>query len=721
MMDMNLKSGMYIGPYEVLSLIGAGGMGEVYRARDSRLGREVAIKVLQRNEQKESDSGARLEREARAIASLSHPNILSIFDFGSDQEIMYAVMELLQGATLRERLIAGPLPFEECLEYAIQTCRGLQAAHEKGILHRDLKPENLFITADGQVKILDFGLARMTLPDSIPNQTKAATILHTQQGLLLGTFPYMSPEQAEMKEVDARSDLFSLGTVLYESSTGRNPFQGTSPISILGSILKDDPACADDVNPTIPPEWGSILRRCLQKDPFLRYSSAKELRMDLQMLQNTGVTSATRARTIAVLPFTDMSQTKDQDYFCDGMAEEIINALSKLPGLKVSARISSFQFKHQQIDVRGIGKRLGVNTVLEGSVRKSGERLRISVQLIDMSDGYQLWSERYDRELRDVFEIQEEIAQAIVSALSVTLESGNEKALKKKRANPKAYEFYLQAKNYFNRETRKSIEYAVEMFQKSIAIDPQYAPAYADLAAAFGHLYNFWNKTEANLRAAEEASRKALELAPDIAETHIARGYALSLQEQYVQAAVEFETALEIDPRSFDGCYFYARSEWAAGRTDRAAQYFERAAHIRPEDFRTPALLTGLYRSLKKPHLVQQWANRSLRILEPWVAYHPDEARALYFTASAYACLGETEKAIEWGQKAVAVDPEDGATYYNLGCTYANMGRNGEAIDFLEQAIDKGFASRGWIANDGDLLTLHDHPRFQALLQKLRA
>lgn len=715
---MSLERGTRIGPYEVISVLGAGGMGDVYRARDTRLGRDVALKVLRKREGDES-SAERLKREARAIASLSHSNILSIYDFGAEGEITYAVMELLDGLTLRQHLSHGIIPLHECLAYAIQICRGLQAAHEKNILHRDLKPENLFVTADGQVKILDFGLARIYSREIAADQNTADTIYQTQEGILLGTFPYMSPEQAQMKEVDSRSDLFSLGSVLYEISTGRMPFHGDNFAAVIASIVKDEPPPADEVNPELPEEWGRILRRLLQKDPQLRYASANDLRMDLEALQKDSDLSTPPVRSIAVLPFSDMSQSKDQDYFCEGMAEEIINALAKIPGLKVPARISSFQFKNQTIDVREIGKRLGVATVLEGSVRKSGERLRITSQLINVVDGYHLWSERYDRDLRDVFEIQEEIAQAIVSALAVTLQPSQEKVLKKQRANPKAYEFYLRGRTFMNRETKKNLDYAAEMFERSIESDPYYAPAYAGLCDTLCNLFNFWGGTQADLRKAEEVSRKALELAPDLPETHLSHGHVLSLLKRFDEAAAEFETILKKDPGSFDAHYYAARALWTEGKMEQAAAHFESAAETRPEDFRVRGLLVSIYRDLKKPALIRLWANRTLEALQPWVEYHPDDSRALYFAAGVHAELGDKEQAIEWARKSIAVDPEDSAIYYNVACMYATLKEIDSSLDMLETAIDKGFASRSWIENDGDLLPLRGHPRFNALLSRL--
>jgi non-specific serine/threonine protein kinase len=715
---MSLERGTLIGPYEVLSVLGTGGMGDVYRARDVRLGREVALKVLRKKEGTEG-SEERLKREARAIAALSHSNILSIYDFGTSNDITYAVMELLDGSTLRQRLSQGIVPLEECLNYGIQICRGLQAAHEKNILHRDLKPENIFITTDGQIKLLDFGLARIYSVGLGIDPNTIETIYQTEEGILLGTFPYMSPEQAQLKEIDSRSDLFSLGTVLYEISTGKNPFQAASFTSVIASIIKDDPAPPEEYVATLPVEWGRILKRLLLKDRELRYASANELRMDLESLQKNAEISEPTIRSIAVLPFSDMSQKKDQDYFCEGMAEEIIDALAKIPGLKVPARTSSFQFKNQAIDIREIGKRLGVATVLEGSVRKSGDRLRITSQLINVADGYHIWSDRFDSELRDVFEIQEEIAGAIVSALSVTLSPNQENVLKKQRANPQAYEFYLRGRTFMNRETQKDMNYAAEMFERSTEKDPNYALAHAGLCDVLCRLHSFWGGKEEDLEKAEEASRKSLELAPDLAETHISRGNVLALLNRFDEACEEFEFALKKEPRSFQAHYEYARALWIAGKMEEAAVYFERAAEINPDNYRVRGLLASIFRVLKKPDLVKYWALKTREVLEPWVAYHPDDSRAIYFMAGTYAEIGDKEKAVVWGQKSIALDPEDPAIYYNLACMYSILDEIDNALDMLEKAIEKGFAAKSWIENDGDLRPLRTHPRYIEMLKKL--
>lgn len=710
-----------IAHYKLVKKIGAGGMGEVYLAVDMRLHRNVALKLLPSESFQDKERIRRFEREARSVSALNHPNILTIYDVGRIDSSSFIASQFIDGETLRQRLRKSEMPLQEILTITIQVAEALDAAHQAGIIHRDIKPENIMLRNDGYVKVVDFGLAKLIETPLAKAHIATRSHSETQSGIVLGTVKYMSPEQARGLKLDARSDIFSLGVVLYEMIAGRPSFDGATSSDVLVAILQTNP-------PALPtyedfPELQWIITKVLAKDPEERYQTIKDLLSDLKRVRKQLETDQelTRSgqRSIAVLPFSDMSQAKDQDYFCEGMAEEIINGLAKIPDLKVPSRISSFQFKNQSIDVREIGKRLGVATVLEGSVRKSGERLRIMSQLINVTDGYNLWSEKFDCELRDVFEIQEEIAQAIVSALAVIPNQNEKNALKKQRTKPQAYEFYLRGKAYMYGETRKNLDYAVEMFERAIECDPHYAPAYAGLCDTLCHSFNYWGGKQENLKKAEAASCKALELAPDLPETHASHGHVLSLLKHYVEGNAEFEIALEKDPRSFYAHYFYARALWAQGKMKEGAAHFESAAQIRPEDFSVRSLLRCIFRDMKRPVLVKLWARRALEAIQPWVQYHPDDSRALYKAALLFAELGEKEKAVEWARKSIAIDPEDAATYYNIACAYGIMNDIDNALDMLEKAIEKGFKNKSWIEHDGDLVSLRGHPRYVALLNRL--
>jgi adenylate cyclase len=430
--------------------------------------------------------------------------------------------------------------------------------------------------------------------------------------------------------------------------------------------------------------------------------------------------TAKQPHSIAVLPFVDMSPERDQEHFSDGIAEEILNVLAKLEHLRVAARTSAFAFKGRNEDVRRIGEELGVATVLEGSVRKSGEYLRITAQLINVADGYHLWSDRYDRQIGDVFAIQDEIATSIVDAMNLKI--GRSVQLSGSDAAPtdiNAYDYYLRGRMYLHRMRRATVRDARAMFEKAIEMDPQYARAYAGVADASCLLYNYWERDEANLAAAELFSKRALELAPNLADARVARGLALSLRKEFDAAAREFEVAIGLDPMSYDAHYLYARSAWAQGDLQTAEKQFKRAAEVRPEDYQALALLASVYRALGKNiegHITD--ANAFERI-QRHLALNPDDARALYLGANRLIALSERERGIEWLERAMKIDPEDAVTRYNVACSYANLAMDDRAFDALEAAIDLGWAHREWLMNDGDWARHREHPRYLAILDRL--
>jgi len=421
-----------------------------------------------------------------------------------------------------------------------------------------------------------------------------------------------------------------------------------------------------------------------------------------------------------VLPFADMSPEKDQDYFTDGIAEEIINALSKIQALRVASRSSAFAFKGKNQDIREVGEKLGVNTVLEGSVRKSGNRLRITAQLINVVDGYHLWSDRYDRQLEDVFAVQDEIADAIVKALRVVLSEGEKRAIEQARPeNVQAYEYYLRGRQFVHQYREKSLQFARRMFQRAIEVDPGFAKAYAGLADCSSMLFNWWDAVEANLHQADSASKKALELAPELAEAHASRGFALTLSKRYAEAESEFETAIRLDPTLFEAYYFYARTCFEQGKLERAAELFEKAAEVRPEDFQALGLCSQVYSGLGRQAEADDARRRTVQRVEKHIELNPDDARALYFGAGDVGMLGNRTKALDWLERALAVDPDDSAVLYNVGCVYALLGEDDKALDCLQGALFHGYAHKAWIKHDSDLDSLRDHPRFQKLVATL--
>jgi len=739
---MPLAAHTLLGPYEILGMLGTGGMGEVYRARDTRLVREVALKVLPERFSQDATALARFHREAKAVAALSHPGIVSIHDIGSEQGRTYVVMELLEGRTLGSYIKNSALDWRSALEIAIGTANGLAAAHAKGIVHRDIKPENIFLTGTS-VKILDFGLARRDTQGimSKRSRAKSATLsLETQPGVLMGTVSYMSPEQVRGQQADARSDVFAFGCVLYEMLTGSRPFKGETSADLMVSILHDAPPQLSESGARRPAELDRIVSRCLEKEPGKRFQSAKEILAALKkipfkstldesagpahsetvVLPRPSSTQAEEGPSVAVLPFVNMSSDKENEYFSDGLAEELINVLSKIKGLHVASRTSAFAFKGKNEDVRQIGQQLNVKTVLEGSVRKSGNRLRITAQLVNAGDGYQLWSETYNRQLEDVFAIQDEIAQNIAKALQVILSEKVKRALEKARAvDVEAYDFYLRGMQCFHQFNRKSLEQAQQMFLRAIEIDPGYARAYAGLADCYSLLYKNWNAPRENLELADKASKKALELDPELAEAHIARGVALSYNGHSDESEKEFETAVKLNPKLFEAYYFYARACVTLGKLVEAARLFDQASQVGPEDYQAPLLGAAVLAGLGRHDEAQQAYRRGVQAAEKHLELHSDDARALVLGATGWCQLGEPKRALDWVRRALAVDPDEAMTLYNVACAYALMGRTDEAIDCLEKAVDNGYTHKEWIENDADFKSLHGQPRFQALLQSL--
>ena len=506
---MSLGRGTRLGHYEVISPLGKGGMGEVYLAEDVRLGRRVALKVLPAASADDPDSLARFIREARAASALNHPNIITIHDIGDAAGTHFIAYEFVDGRTLGDVARSAPLDAATAIDIGIQVASALAEAHRAGIVHRDLKPDNVMIRATGLVKLLDFGIARLARPAQSDITSATAMPGQTVGGMLIGTPQYMSPEQARGLEVDSRTDIFSFGALLYELLSGTTPFAGGTATDIIVAVLTREPPPLKGV----PPAVGDIVSRALKKDRAQRYATAAELLLDLtrarQMLDGdlggaapaarepaetspqlvtAGSTATARVMTsLAVLPFANMSADVDNEHFCDGLAEELLNALSKIDKLRVAARTSAFSFKGKTVDVGTIARTLGVTGVLDGSIRRAGSRLRISVQLVDAANGYQVWSERYDREMRDVFELQDEITLAVVAALKLKL-FGEERAavLKRYTDNAEAYELFLKGRHQAYKYTAQGWQRAIEFFEKAIALEPDYALAYAGIATSRG-------------------------------------------------------------------------------------------------------------------------------------------------------------------------------------------------------------------------------------------
>ena len=701
--------------YQVIEELGKGGMGKVYKVFDKEIEEKVALKLLKPEIAAERETIERFRNELKLARKISHKNVCRMYDLSKEEGTKYITMEYVPGEDLKSLIRRiGQFTVEKAISIAKQVCEGLAEAHRLGVVHRDLKPQNIMIDREGNARIMDFGIARSLRTKGI-----------TETGVMIGTPEYMSPEQVEGKEADYRSDIYSIGVILYEMVTGKVPFEGDTTLSIAFKHKTEVPKDPRELNAQVPEEISRVILKCMEKDQEKRYQGAQELLSELSK-KGEGKPEAEKVsetkwkNSVAVLPFTDLSPQKDQEYFCDGMAEELINALIKVDRLQVASRTSAFQLKGKGLDISEIGEKLKVQTILEGSVRKAGNKLRITVQLVNAADGYHLWSERFDREMEDIFAIQDEIAQNIVQTLKVKLSEKEKRVLEKvPTKDVQAYDFYLRGRKFFYQMRRKGIEFAHGMFSKATERDPDYSLAYAGIADCCSWLFMYWDSDKANLEQAIEASQKALELDAELGEAHAAHGLAVSLDKQYDEGEKEFETAIRLNPKLFEAYYFYARACFVQGKLEKAAQLFEQACLVNPEDYQAPFLLGNTYKGLNLAEKAKKAYRRGLEIVERHLELNPDNARAIYLSAHGLVELGELEKGFEWAKRALSIDPEDPIVLYNVACVYSLAGKGEEAINYFEKSLETGYAHKEWVENDSYLDSIRSHHRFKALLKRL--
>jgi len=783
-----------LGHYRIVEKIGAGGMGEVYRATDEHLARDVAIKVLPPGTLADASARKHFRLEALALSKLNHPNIATIYDFDTQQGLDFLVMEYIAGETLNSKLAKGSLAEKEVLRLGLQLSEGLEAAHSQGIIHRDLKPSNLRLTSDGRLKILDFGLAKLRRPLAEGLATESTTMgsLGDSQ-VMAGTLPYMAPEQLVGGAVDARTDVHAVGCVLYEMATGQRPFTGVARSQMVAAILHRPPILPTVVNPRLSSELERIIGKCLEKEPEERYQSTKELSIDLQRLMretyssfsSTGAHPGHSTRrpvskwlgfallmvsilflavladkfwhkgvkggspgaataSIAVLPFADLSPGHDQEYFSDGLAEELLNQLTKIPNLRVAARTSAFRFKGQNEDLRVIGKRLNVTNVLEGTVRKEGNRVRISAQLIRVDDGFNLWSDSYDRDLTDVFVVQDDIARAATSALQLKLRSGDSSfpQAASGTTNPQTYEAFLHARYFAHMNDKEFALRALDYADKAIQFDPNYAPAYAlraavnmqaagmlwvkpteatekarrdtekaitldpNLADAYRVVSHIQAEAESNCREAESSLDRARELAPGDPD-NLAQGAMLAICQGRQEEAIElFRRELVIDPLRPSEYMYLAQVLRDVGRYDEAHVALGKALELNPNQIMVHEVRGEVYLAQGRP--VQALAEMEK---EPESIYR-DLGRAL-----AYHTLAQPQASDAALAHLISQYQNDGA--YQIAQMYGYRGDVDQAFAWLDRAYAQHDPGLEWIKTDLKFRSIRKDPRFAQLLRKL--
>jgi len=627
-----------------------------------------------------------------------------------DKDRVVIVQQYVEGQDLRRHLEqSGPLPVLRAVEILIAIADAVALAHRKGIVHRDLKPGNILLDEQGMPHVADFGLA---LHKSVRRLTP---------GDRAGTPEYMSPEQVcgETEQLDGRSDIWSLGVVLYEMLTGRRPFGADRSPALFDAIRDQDPTPLREIRADVPAELERICLKCLCKQAAGRYAFVDDLARDLRQFA-AHRRHGHAAASVAVLPFVDASHERDQEYFCEGMTEELIGRLANVEDLKVASRAMVQRYRGSNLDVREIGRQLGVGAILQGVVRKSGGRLCIAVELVNVLDGCHLWSDRFDREMKDVFVIQKDIACNIVRSLELTLSAPERQSLQSPpTTDPQAYDYYLRGRKFFFQYRRRGMELALRMFSLAIQHDEGYARAYAGIADCNCFLALHTPANPGALERADAASRRALELAPDSPEAHVSRGNVLATSGRRDEAEAEFETALRLGPRLFDACYLYARACFAQGKLEKAVELYRRAEEVNPLDYQAPLLVAQSYDRLGRAADARAARLRGVEIVRDRLTVSPDDVRALYMGANALMALGNVDESLEWANLAISMEPDEPMVLYNVACIYSLAGRLTEAMEHLERAVRGGLRHKGWLEHDDNLDPLRNLPRFQQLVNEL--
>jgi len=709
--------GKIISHYNIVEKLGEGGMGIVYKAHDLKLDRFVALKFLPIHLSSVEENKTRFLQEAKAAASLNHPNILSIYEIDKDENLsdnkqgsLFIAMELIEGEKLKSHLKSGQgLELDKSINWIIQTAKGLKNAHDKNIIHRDIKSENLMITKDGQVKIMDFGLAKLNSSSGI-----------TKTGTSLGTLSYMSPEQVQGIAADHRTDIWSLGVVFYEMLTGELPFKTEHDAALIYMILNEEFTPPSALDRKIPNQVDGIIKKMLQKDRALRYQNIDEFIRDIEAVKSEIETASLKSKkkAIAVLPFDNISPEQESDYFSDGLTEEIIANLARLKDMRVISRTTSMQYKKTNKDVKTIGRELGARYIMEGSVRKFQDNLRITAQLIDVETDEQLWVGTYKGTLADVFDIQEQVSKQIVDALMVKL-SPTEKVVLTKRPtlNPEAFDCYLRARDFLYRFNKNSLYFSVQLFQKAIELDPRYADAYAGLAHAHATCYQFLDRNETLLDKAIELSLKALMYDNSLPEAYDSLALAYYNKGLFEEGITASNKAIELDPNNFLGYWILGRIYIANDKLREAVDLFRKVTDLNPDFYTVYGDLQIAFGRLGEKEKYKEALHNGLKVYERYLTQHPDDARAHMYLATDLVQVGRIEEAKIEAKKALELSPGDPLLLYNAACFYAQLGEKRMAVDSLKNAIAIGYAEFEWLKRDTDLESIRNEPEFIELIK----
>ena len=705
--------GQTISHYKILEKLGEGGMGVVYKAQDLKLDRPVAIKFLPSHLSASADSKARLLQEAKATATLNHPNILNVYEIDEQENGMFFVMEYVAGATLKKHITnlksGTGVPVIQALEWTAQIAQGLKAAHEKNIVHRDIKPENVMLTNDGKLKIMDFGIAKLKSSSGL-----------TKTGTSMGTLSYMSPEQAQGEAADQRSDIWSLGVVLYEILTADLPFKSEHEAGLLYLIVKEDPPVPSLMDRKIPHQIDVFIKKMLAKDRSQRYQNMDEV---LHYLQDTrraieSVPSQPHTKAIAVLPFGNISPDKESDYFSDGLTEELIINLSRLKDIRVVPRTTSMQYKGTNKEVKAIGRELGTRYILAGSVRKFQDNLRIAVELVDVEADAQLWAETYKGKLEDVFDIQEKVSKQIVDALMVKLTPKEQVVLTKRATlNPQAFDCNLRARDSLYRFTKNSVQTAIELFRKAIECDGRYADAYAGMSEAYAHLYQNFDRNDAWLDKASEAGLKALMYDPSLSEAYSALGLVYLYKKSHDEALESSQKAIELNPSNHIAYWILGRTYRTTDRNRDAADLFKKVIQLSPDFYAAYGDLILCYDLLGEKENLDKSVEIANAMFPRYLSLHPDDKITHIFFAISLVRAGRIDEAKTKAARAIELSPNDPLMFYNAACFYSSLGDKRLALQSFKNAISSGYGFFEWIKRDPDLDNIRNEPEYIELMK----